>query len=75
MYIQQFLYVCSLSGCAKRDVAIVECSQCEQSYCIQHRHQTDHNCPCLDKPALQSVASRKPKHPLPSTTKSSEPDW
>ena len=43
-------YKCSLSDCGNAELVPVMCVFCEDSFCLQHRHQTDHNCRQLVTP-------------------------
>lgn len=36
--------VCSYKACKHKDVINLQCQDCRQTYCIKHRHPTDHMC-------------------------------
>ncbi|XP_064393339.1 AN1-type zinc finger protein 1-like isoform X1 [Halichondria panicea] len=67
---QEFLFHCSLPSCKKRHVTSVVCESCEQSYCIQHRHQEDHSCPALivaEQHSTRTVRGRPLGQPAKAT--------
>ncbi|XP_055351395.1 AN1-type zinc finger protein 1-like [Paramacrobiotus metropolitanus] len=36
---------CSLATCADSGIMRTQCEQCQQTFCLPHRHGEDHNCP------------------------------
>ncbi|XP_033327446.1 AN1-type zinc finger protein 2A [Megalopta genalis] len=35
---------CSSKGCKIKEIVQVRCSDCNQNFCLKHRHPTDHGC-------------------------------
>ena len=33
-----------MKGCKVKEIIPVLCSDCQQNYCLRHRHPTDHHC-------------------------------
>lgn len=44
------LYNCSLPSCSNKELVEMLCPYCQQHYCLEHRHQVDHQCSKLEKP-------------------------
>ncbi len=49
------LHTCSLSNCCTKELINMPCSHCELHFCLQHRHQVDHQCLKLEKPQEKMV--------------------
>ena len=43
-------HTCSLPTCCMKELVPILCPHCELHFCLQHRHQTDHQCPKYEKP-------------------------
>ncbi|XP_068940943.1 AN1-type zinc finger protein 2A isoform X1 [Petaurus breviceps papuanus] len=39
-----FIHRCSKEGCKKKEMFQLLCEQCNDNFCIKHRHPLDHNC-------------------------------
>ncbi|XP_020834334.1 AN1-type zinc finger protein 2A [Phascolarctos cinereus] len=39
-----FIHRCSKEGCKKKELFKLLCDQCNDNFCIKHRHPLDHNC-------------------------------
>ncbi|XP_043250739.1 AN1-type zinc finger protein 2A isoform X2 [Colletes gigas] len=35
---------CSFKGCKIKEIVQVRCSECNENFCLKHRHPTDHTC-------------------------------
>eukprot|EP00759_Apiculatamorpha_spiralis_P016484 PhF_6_TR22667/c0_g1_i1/m.32278 len=35
---------CAMDGCTRNDFVLVQCDDCKNSYCLNHRFPTDHKC-------------------------------
>lgn len=44
------MYVCSLATCHSKELIHMPCSFCDSHFCLQHRHQVNHQCLKLEKP-------------------------
>jgi len=51
-------YSCSLAGCSKRELVPVVCPHCTSQFCLDHRHQPDHNCSKWEKPKERMVQTQ-----------------
>ena len=40
----------------------VRCPYCDTPFCLQHRHQVDHNCPALPSDEKTQPSRPKPSH-------------
>jgi len=49
---QVFANRCSSKGCKAKELMPITCSQCQQNFCLRHRHPTDHQCSGSDNKAL-----------------------
>lgn len=44
------MHVCTLPNCSTKELMYMPCPFCDLHFCLQHRHQVDHNCSKLEKP-------------------------
>ncbi|KAK4012076.1 hypothetical protein OUZ56_021176 [Daphnia magna] len=49
------MHICSLSNCSAKELICMSCSFCDLHFCLQHRHQVDHQCSKLEKPVEKMV--------------------
>ncbi|XP_051856395.1 AN1-type zinc finger protein 2A [Antechinus flavipes] len=45
-----FVHRCSKEGCKKKEMFELLCDQCNDNFCIKHRHPLDHNCKHIGHP-------------------------
>uniref|UniRef100_A0A7S0T789 AN1-type domain-containing protein n=1 Tax=Erythrolobus madagascarensis TaxID=708628 RepID=A0A7S0T789_9RHOD len=45
--------MCSADGCRKREVVKMICRVCNKNFCLEHRHEADHN--CTTNPAIKNT--------------------
>ncbi|XP_056677752.1 AN1-type zinc finger protein 2A-like [Monodelphis domestica] len=45
-----FIHRCSKEGCKKKEMFKLVCEQCQDNFCIKHRHPLAHNCKHRDHP-------------------------
>ncbi|XP_069113063.1 AN1-type zinc finger protein 1-like isoform X2 [Argopecten irradians] len=74
-------YFCTFEGCQGRELMKVTCTECNKNFCLNHRHQNEHNCEKLEikedktktaEHVRQIIASKAAKaHPVPSKGKKS----
>ncbi|KAF9950558.1 hypothetical protein BGZ72_007799 [Mortierella alpina] len=52
---------CARPQCRRRDRVVQTCPDCEQTFCLGHRHPTDHGCPKIEerKKAAEEEAQRR----------------
>lgn len=43
-------FPCTFQSCPQKELVKIPCPHCELHFCLQHRHQVDHNCSKLVKP-------------------------
>lgn len=44
------VYMCSLPNCSLKELIQMPCTHCMLHFCLQHRHQVDHQCTKLEAP-------------------------
>ncbi|KAM7075038.1 AN1-type zinc finger protein 1 isoform 3-T3 [Molossus nigricans] len=50
---------CSLEDCAEKGPVQVVCPACQRSFCLRHRHQSEHRCEKLETAQPRMAATRK----------------
>ncbi|ELU06762.1 hypothetical protein CAPTEDRAFT_104642 [Capitella teleta] len=62
-------YTCHFKACKQREQTQVICPMCNRTFCLQHRHAQDHECPMLEAPKermpntrdhIQKILTEKP---------------
>ena len=49
------LFSCTLSLCSGKELVEMPCPHCLMHFCLQHRHQIDHDCPKFEKPQEKMI--------------------
>ncbi|KAF8977855.1 hypothetical protein BGZ46_007072 [Entomortierella lignicola] len=52
---------CERARCTRRDRVVQTCPECKHTFCLRHRHATDHECPSIDerKQRIEAEAQKK----------------
>ena len=53
------VYMCSVDGCSKTELAPIRCSRCEVQVCLTHRAEQDHACSKYAPPKDRMVKTRE----------------
>lgn len=63
------LNFCSAAGCTRNEMQLMTCHRCGASFCMHHRHPTDHRCAASTPPPQQSLPSgQRRQSPAPTGT-------
>jgi len=57
--IESIALPCSLEGCKRRDRVVATCPDCNLTFCLGHRHPSDHRCSHLDTLKIQAEEERE----------------
>ncbi|KAF9193049.1 AN1-type zinc finger protein 2A [Haplosporangium sp. Z 767] len=52
---------CARQNCRRRDRVVQTCPDCQQTFCLGHRHPTDHACPKIEERRLAAEVEQKKK--------------
>ena len=53
------VYMCSVDGCRKTELAPIRCSRCDVQVCLAHRAEQDHACSKFELPKERMVKTRE----------------
>ena len=53
------VYMCSVNGCCKTELAPIRCSRCDVQVCLSHRAEQDHACSKFELPKERMVKTRE----------------
>ena len=53
------VYMCTVAGCSKTELAPIRCSRCEVQVCLSHRAEQDHACSKFELPKERMVKTRE----------------
>ncbi|KAI1317679.1 hypothetical protein EDD11_007985 [Mortierella claussenii] len=65
--VQSIAVPCARIGCHRRDRVVQTCPDCGQTFCLSHRHASDHACPKIQELQLQAQAEIQRKKDIKTT--------
>ncbi|KAI8598262.1 hypothetical protein EDD21DRAFT_192815 [Dissophora ornata] len=65
--VQSIAVPCARSNCNRRDRVVQTCPGCGKTFCLGHRHQTDHDCLVLQERKREAEAELQRKKNLKAT--------